>query len=89
MSEFRHYTGCKYKDPENCSGCALTQGGEEGPNYAAWPLCYIERGHIIPAKWKRAFERERQSENRAYAQNLENKIKELGALFSDGTRVTS
>lgn len=70
MSEFSHYKGCKYKDPDNCGGCALTVGGEEGPNYAAWPLSYMLAGRAIPKKWTKAFVLEFQSDNKPYVANL-------------------
>lgn len=77
MSEFSHYTGCRGRDPDNCSGCALTQGGPEGPNYAGWPLAYAQAGRTIPRKWEGALliellnARER---NPGYFQNLISKL---------------
>ena len=82
-SEFDHYPGCKYRDPDNCSGCALTKGGYRGPNYSAWPLAYIESHRPIPAKWKRALEMETRSENKAYADNLVATILHHGVSFDD------
>ncbi len=83
--EFEHYPGCKHRDPDNCSGCALTQGGEDGPNYAAWPLVYMENGRAIPAKWREAFKREMaQTENVPYADNVRGTMQRLGVRFSDG-----
>ena len=40
--EFQHYDGCKHNDPDNCSACALTDLRQDSPNYAAWPLAYME-----------------------------------------------
>ena len=82
-SEFQHYAGCGRHDPDNCSGCALTIGGKEGPNYSAWPLVYIENHRVIPAKWRKAFEQEPKSSNKAYADNLKAKVEEHGIAFSD------
>jgi hypothetical protein len=82
-SEFQHYDGCHYRDPDNCQGCALTTGGKEGPNYSAWPLVYIENHRVIPAKWHEAFERELKSSNRAYADNIKAKMELHGIAFSD------
>lgn len=79
--EFDHYDGCKHRDPDNCSGCALTTGGEEGPNYAGWPLAYMANKHTIPAKWFSAFERELASDNRAYADNIKKHIVQYGVSF--------
>ena len=78
MSEFNHYNGCKFKDPDNCSGCALTTGGEEGPNYAAWPLSYIRHRKPIPRKWMMALIKELTSDNEAYVNNLKQKLIERG-----------
>lgn len=83
--EFSHYPGCRNRDPDNCGGCALTHGGAEGPNYAAWPLSYMETNRTIPAKWKGAFVLELASGNRAYADNVRATATRLGARFSDGT----
>lgn len=81
-NEFLHYPGCKGKDPDNCSGCALTTGGPEGPNYSAWPLVYMENNRAIPAKWRAAFEREMTREdNPAYAQNVRATMERLGVRF--------
>lgn len=84
-SEFQHYTGCKGRDPMNCSGCALTTGGKDGPNYVAWPLAYMENYRIVPAKWRDAFKREMsRTDNPAYAAHLVNTLRRLGVAFSDG-----
>jgi hypothetical protein len=82
--EFEHYPGCRLRDPDNCSGCALTHGGEEGPNYAAWPLVYMENNRTIPAKWRKAFERElARTDNPAYVENLKRTMAKHGVRFSD------
>ena len=81
-SEFQHYPGCRNRDVDNCSGCALTHGGEEGPNYAAWPLVYVEQHRAIPAKWRQALEAELHSSNTAYADNLARTIALHGIEFS-------
>jgi hypothetical protein len=78
---FRHYEGCRLKDPDNCSGCALRTGGEEGPNYAGWARVYIEAGVRIPRKWKAAFLRELRSPNLAYAEALLESIGEFGMAW--------
>ena len=69
-NEFRHYDGCRHRDPDNCGACALTDTRQAVPNYAAWPLAYMENGRIIPAKWKAAFFAETRGSNRAYAENV-------------------
>jgi hypothetical protein len=80
-SEFSHYDGCRRSDPDNCSGCALTTGGHEGPNYTAWPLAYMANGRAIPAKWFDAFTRELASENQAYAENIRQHVLRYGVSF--------
>ncbi len=87
-TEFNHYPGCGLRDPDNCSGCALTMGGPEGPNYAAWPLVYMENGRTIPAKWRDAFRLEMESDNRPYADNVKATMEKLGVRFSDGKGLT-
>jgi hypothetical protein len=81
MSEFEHYTGCKRKDPLNCSACALTTGGEEGPNYAAWPLAYLINNRPIPKAWHGALKRELESSNVAYVQNLKAHLEKKGYVI--------
>jgi hypothetical protein len=80
-NEFAHYDGCRHKDPDNCSGCALTQGGPEGPNYAAWPLVYMVNHRSIPGRWFDAFLGELASENRAYANNIRAHMAHYGVCF--------
>ena len=84
-SEFQHYGGCRHRDPDNCSGCALVIGGKDGPNYSAWPLVYIENHRAIPAKWREAFARELKSTNLAYSNNIIATIEKHGLAFDDGT----
>ena len=79
MNEFSHYSGCRLRDPDNCSGCALTMGGKEGPNYAGWPISYLKNGRSIPAKWQDALKKELASDNRAYSENLKRIITEIGS----------
>jgi hypothetical protein len=86
-TEFMHYHGCRGRDPDNCSGCALTHGGNEGPNYSAWPLAYIENRRSIPIKWRNALVAELRSDNRLYADNIRAKIAQYDPHFSDGSRV--
>ncbi len=83
-NEFKHYDGCKHNDPDNCSACALTDTRQHAPNYAAWPLAYMENGRAIPAKWRAAFNAEFRSDNIAYAQNLQATMQRLGVRFTDG-----
>jgi hypothetical protein len=83
-NEFTHYEGCKHNDPDNCSGCALTDQRQESPNYAAWPLAYMENKRTIPAKWRNAFKCEMLSDNTAYADNIKRTMERLGVRFSDG-----
>ena len=54
-SEFQHYDGCNLNDPDNCSACALTDERQDAPNYAGWPMVYIENHRVSPAKWREAF----------------------------------
>ena len=84
--EFQHYDGCKHNDPDNCSACALTDLRQDSPNYAAWPLAYMENKRVIPAKWKEAFflELER-TDNLPYVNNIAKHVREYGCRFSDGT----
>lgn len=83
--EFDHYQGCKHRDPDNCSGCALTDERQESPNYAAWPIAYMENGRAIPAKWRTAFHAEmNRTDNPAYTNNIRQHIAEYGVSFTDG-----
>ncbi len=83
--EFEHYPGCKHRDPDNCSGCALTDTRQASPNYSAWPLAYMENSRAIPAKWREAFKREmRRADNPAYSANVIRHINKYGARFTDG-----
>lgn len=86
--EFEHYQGCRHRDPDNCSGCALTDERQASPNYSAWPLAYMENQRAIPAKWRKAFERELRSDNQLYADNVRQHIREYGVRFVGGERIT-
>lgn len=84
-SEFSHYPGCNYRDPDNCSGCELTDTRQEAPNYSGWPLAYMENGRTVPAKWREAFKAElARTDNPAYAANVAATMARLGVRFSDG-----
>lgn len=83
-NEFQHYPGCKGRDPNNCSACALTDERQETPNYAGWPLAYMENGRTIPAKWREAFKAELASDNKPYADNVQRTMERCGVRFSDG-----
>ena len=86
-NEFQHYPGCNHHDTANCGACALTNETQERPNYAAWPLAYMENGRTIPAKWKTAFFDElARTDNQPYVDNLRQHVETCGARFSDGTR---
>lgn len=86
--EFEHYPGCRHRDPDNCSGCALTDTKQAQPNYAAWPLVYMENGRAIPAKWREAFKREfRRTDNLRYVENLKTTMSRCGVTFTDGSGV--
>lgn len=82
--EFEHYPGCRHRDPDNCSACALTDERQERPNYAAWPLAYMQNRRAIPAKWRDAFKAELASPNTAYADNVRRTMETLGVRFTDG-----
>lgn len=83
-SEFKHYEGCK-GDVANCSACALTDIRQERPNYAAWPLAYMENNRTIPAKWRAAFVEEMtQTRNVPYADNIKATLARCGVRFDDG-----
>lgn len=83
--EFEHYPGCKHNDPDNCSGCALTDLRQAAPNYAAWPLVYMENHKPVPAKWRHAFNGElKRTDNPAYVANIRKHIAEYGVRFTDG-----
>ncbi len=78
MSEFTHYQGCK-GDPENCSACALTKADKNGPNYAAWPLAYMQNGIRIPQRYHDALLAELgRTDNPAYVENLKTQLKAHG-----------
>ena len=84
-NEFSHYPGCNHRDPDNCSGCALTDTRQDAPNYSAWPLVYMENGRTVPAKWREAFKAElARDDNPAYAANVAATMARLGVRFSAG-----
>lgn len=94
---FQHDHNASDRDPltrENCGACVLggyrPRGGwgdEEldakgaGPNYSGWARVYVEARASIPRKWRDAFQRERDSENRGYAIALERSIATFGVRF--------
>jgi hypothetical protein len=82
-TEFTHYAGCKHRDPDNCSACALTDERQDAPNYSGWPLAYMENGRAIPAKWRAAFFAEMdRTDNPAYAANVKATMGRLGVRFT-------
>ena len=82
--EFEHYPGCNHHDPDNCGACALTDLSQDSPNYAAWPLVYMENSRAIPAKWRKAFWLEfAREDNDRYVENLKRTRDRYGVLFSD------
>lgn len=84
-NEFQHYPGCRMRDIDNCSACALTNTTQDAPNYSAWPLAYMENGRTIPAKWREAFKCEMvREDNPAYAANVKRTMERCGVRFSDG-----
>jgi hypothetical protein len=84
-NEFRHYPGCRGRDIDNCGACALTNLNQDAPNYAAWPLAYMENRRAIPAKWRSAFKAEMvREDNPAYAANVRATMQRLGVRFTDG-----
>lgn len=83
-NEFQHYPGCRNRDPDNCSACALTDTRQAAPNYAAWPLAYMENGRAIPAKWRDAFKAElARTDNLPYVEHIKAKMAKHGVTFSD------
>ena len=84
-NEFKHYDGCNHRDTANCSACALTAEWQDSPNYAAWPLAYMENHRTIPAKWREAFKSElNRADNPRYAENVRQTMVKHGVRFSDG-----
>lgn len=83
MNEFTHY-GHKpsQKDLNNCGACALLYAGKEGPNYAGWPLAFIQNGRSIPIKYHEALKKElNRKDNDLYINNLKNKLNDIGFKF--------
>ncbi len=65
-------------DPDNCEACAIRTGGREGPNVAGWARLFVEAQRPVPKKWREAFQRELDSDNRAYANALQRSIVTFG-----------
>lgn len=76
-------------DTDNCSYCALTQGGDDGPNYAGWARIYIEAGVAIPNRWREEFQKELNSDNRLYGYALRKSILTFGGPEFVSSRVTA
>ena len=74
---------------DNCGKCALTHGDEDGPNYAGWARLYIEAGRVIPEQWRDAFQRELDSDNKAYANALRRSIATFGEPVFAASRALS
>lgn len=84
-NEFTHYADCNRRDPDNCSACALTDTRQDAPNYAGWPLVYMENHRAIPTKWRPAFNAElARTDNLAYVVNLLSTMARCGVRFADG-----
>ena len=84
-SEFIHYPDCNHRDPDNCSACALTDTRQDAPNYAGWPLVYMENRRAVPAKWREAFKSELAcADNPPYAANVKATMERFGVRFTDG-----
>jgi hypothetical protein len=83
--EFEHYDGCNHRDPDNCSACALTDERQTAPNYAAWPLAYMQNNRPVPTKWRTAFFAEfDRADNPAYVANLKATLTKFGVAFKAG-----
>lgn len=83
-NEFSHYPGCKGRDPDNCSACALTDTRQDAPNYSGWPLAYMENNRAIPAQWRDAFKSElARKDNIPYVMNVEATMAKRGVRFTD------
>jgi hypothetical protein len=79
MSEFRHYDHGPQLDMENCSACVLLHADHRGPNYAGWPLAFMQSGRRIPTRYHDALLSEcDRTDNPAYVENLKTKLKEAG-----------
>lgn len=79
---------------ENCGACVLggyrprggwgdpeTDAPNAGPNYAGWARIYVEAGHPIPLKWRKAFA-DQGSDNRAYYDALGRSLVTFGVRFA-------
>jgi hypothetical protein len=77
-SEFKHYGSGHSKhraDLDNCSACAL-MFAEHAPNYAGWPLAFLDNGRTIPERYLPALKEElARTDNEAYVNNLKQKLK--------------
>lgn len=67
----------------SCGACALNGYGadDDGPNYGAWARTYVQAGRKILPEWRAAFERELESDNRAYAAALARDVRTFGRTF--------
>lgn len=73
----------------NCAACRLRgyqsphdeASTEIEPNHASWARTYVESHTPIPQRWRAAFERERVSDNLAYAAALNRSITTFGVTF--------
>lgn len=75
MNEFTHYGHHpSRKDLDNCSACALLYAETE-PNYAAWPLAFLQNGRQIPTKYYAVLKKElSRKDNDRYVENLKQKL---------------
>lgn len=64
---------------ENCGPCELrsTHRGQ-GPNYSGWARIYVQAGRTIPKIIAKAFIKELESDNKAYANALKADIAYYG-----------
>lgn len=70
----------------NCVYCCLRGIGkpntadekEKEPNYSGWARLYVQAGKIIPEKFKEAFYNQLNSDNKLYAEALQEDIKKYG-----------
>jgi hypothetical protein len=73
----------------NCQHCCLRGDGlantadEKGlePNYSGWARIYVQAGRTIPARFAAAFEKEKQSDNKLYAEALADDIAHYGVTI--------
>lgn len=86
--------GSSREERENCGACCLSGYTPRGgwgdteldaipqPNYAGWARLYVEAGRAIPRKFRKAFDAELHSENKAYANALQKSINTFGVTFA-------